>query len=236
NPDVFINVTAGTWPSPFWLNHVDCTWRGDGGDVGWLGKGDDREQWLTFRDHYCYRNVVTRAPLYPLNSIMHHGIVHGRAFQGARVAKAGSDLKNEARSYFGAGPTMQELYLTPSMMTEASWRQVGEAAQWAHANADVLLDSHWVGGDPAKLEPYGYASWSPRKGTLTLRNPDDVAQTFALDIQKVLELPTEAPRTYRLKNAFADQKSPEAVLTAGKMHAVTLRPFEVLVFDVEPLR
>jgi len=236
NPDVFINVTAGTWPSPFWLNHVDCTWRGDGGDVGWLGKGDDREQWLTFRDHYCYRNVVTRAPLYPLNSIMHHGLVHGRAFQGARVAKAGSDLKNEARSYFGAGPTMQELYLTPSMMTEASWRQVGEAAQWAHANADVLLDSHWVGGDPAKLEPYGYASWSPRKGTLTLRNPDDVAQTFALDIQKVLELPTEAPRTYRLKNAFADQKSPEAVLTAGKMHAVTLRPFEVLVFDVEPLR
>ena len=27
NPDVFINVTVGTWPSPFWLNHVDSTWR-----------------------------------------------------------------------------------------------------------------------------------------------------------------------------------------------------------------
>ena len=238
NPDVFINVTAGTWPSPFWLGFVDATWRGEGGDVGWLGKGDDREQWITFRDHYCYRNVVRRAPLYPLNSIMHHGIVHGRAFQGARVSKAGSDLRNEARSYFGAGPTLQELYITPSMMTAASWRQVGEAAKWAHDNADVLLDSHWVGGDPAKLQPYGYASWSPRKGTLTLRNPDDTAQTFALDIQKAFELPAEAPRRYQLKNAYPDQNpnSPETVLTAGKIHTVKLRPFEVLVFDAEPLR
>ena len=64
---------------------------------------------------------------------------------------------------------MQEQYNTPSMMTEASWRQLGQAARWAHANADVLLDTHWVGGIPAKLEPYGYASWSPRKGTLTPR-------------------------------------------------------------------
>ena len=236
NPNVFFNVTVGTWPSPFWLGHIDSTWRGEGGDVGWLGKGDDREQWITFRDHFCYRNVVSRAPLYPLNSIMHHGIVHGRAFQGARVSKAGSDLKNEARSYFGAGPTLQELYLTPSMMTDESWRQVGEAAKWAHANADVLLDSHWVGGDPKELEPYGYASWSSRKGTLTLRNPDDTEQTFRLDIQKVFELPAKAPRSYRFKNAYPDQKSPEPVLTAGKSHTFKLRPFEVRVFDAEPLR
>jgi hypothetical protein len=151
------------------------------------------------------------------------------------VSKAGADLKNEARSYFGAGPTLQELYLTPSMMTAASWRQVGEAAKWAHANADVLVDSHWVGGEPAKLEPYGYASWSPRKGTLTLRNPDDAAQDFALDIQKALELPADAPRRYRLKNAYPDQESPETALTVGKIHTLRLRPFEVLVFDVEPL-
>jgi len=234
NPEVFINVTAGTWPSPFWLNHIDCTWRGEGGDVGWIGKGDDREMWLTFRDQFCYSGVVSKAPIYPLNSLMHHGLVHGRAFQGHRVSKAGSDLKNEARSYFGAGPTMQELYITPSMMTQASWRQVGQAAKWARDNADVLLDTHWVGGVPKKLQVYGYASWSPRKGVLTLRNPDDKPQTFDLDIQKVFELPAEAPRKYKLQNAYADQKTPEAVLTAGKPHTLKLKPFEVLVFDVMP--
>ncbi len=235
DPDLFINVTVGTWPSPFWLNHVDSTWRGDGGDVGWLGKGDDREQWLTFRDHYCYRNVVTRAPLYPLNSIMHHGIVHGRHFQGTRVSKAGSDLKNEARSYFGAGPTLQELYLTPSMMSEESWQQVGEAASWAQNNADVLLDSHWFGDDPLKMLPYGYASWSPRKGIITLRNPDDQPHTYVLDIERVFELPAEAPRRYQLKNAYPDQTADEVTLTAGDTHTLTLKPFEVLVLEAEPV-
>jgi len=235
NPELFINVTVGTWPSPFWLNHIDCTWRGEGGDVGWIGKGDDREMWLTFRDQFCYSGVVSKAPIYPLNSLMHHGLVHGRAFQGRRVSKAGSDLKNEARSYFGAGPTMQELYITPSMMTESSWRQVGQAAQWARANADVLLDTHWIGGVPRKLEVYGYASWSPRKGVLTLRNPDDSAQTFDLDVGKAFELPAEAPQKYKLQNAYPDQKAPRAVLTAGKPHKIMLKPFEVLVFDAIPL-
>jgi hypothetical protein len=191
--------------------------------------------WLTFRDQFCYSGVVSKAPIYPLNSLMHHGLVHGRAFQGHRVSKAGSDLKNEARSYFGAGPTMQELYITPSMMTKASWRQVGTAAQWAHANADVLLDTHWIGGVPKEMQVYGYASWSPRKGTLTLRNPDDAPQAYVLDIQKAFELPVEAPRKYKLKNAYPDQKSPEVVLTAGKTRTLKLKPFEVLVFECIPL-
>ena len=27
-PDIYINQTTGTWPSPFWLLYVDSTWRG----------------------------------------------------------------------------------------------------------------------------------------------------------------------------------------------------------------
>jgi len=37
-PDIFVNQTAGTWPSPFWLLYVDSTWRG-GRDSGFAGKG-----------------------------------------------------------------------------------------------------------------------------------------------------------------------------------------------------
>jgi hypothetical protein len=63
-------------------------------DVGWAGQGDDREKWLAFRDGYCRRLFVEMSPLYPLNSVMHHGIVHGRAFQGDKVGKSGANLKN----------------------------------------------------------------------------------------------------------------------------------------------
>ena len=234
NPDVFINVTVGTWPSPFWLNHVDSTWRMGSADVGWAGKGDDREQWLTFRDGYCHRLFVEASPLYPLNSAMHHGIVHGRAFQGEKVSRSGPDLKNEARSYFANGTMLQELYLTPSMMTPEAWDRVAESAKWAHANADVLRDAHWVGGDPLKLEPYGYAAWSPRQGTLMLRNPDDQPRTITLDAEGVFELPAGAPKIYRLLSPYPDQRIQTLPLTAGTPQTVTLAPWEVLVFEATP--
>ena len=235
NPKLFINVTVGTWPSPFWLDFVDSTWRNGSADVGWAGKGDDREKWLTFRDGYCRKMFVERSPLYPLNSIMAHGIVYGRNFQGERVAKAGPHLKNEARSYFANGSSLQELYLTPSMMTPLAWDDVADAAKWAQANADVLVDSHWVGGDPLQLQVYGYASWNPRKGTLMLRNPNDQPQSFTVDAQTVFELPSGAAKNYALKSPYSDQRVPTLSLTAGCPIAITLQPFEVLVFDTQPV-
>ena len=242
-PELFINVTVGTWPSPFWLNHVDCTWRNGTADVGWAGKGNNptnsqynRERWLTFRDGSCYAAFVRAAPLYPLNSCMHHGVVHGREFQGGSIGQNNPpELKHEVRSYFANGAMLQELYLTPSLLTPAAWDEVAEAAKWAHANADVLVDAHWVGGDPLKLEPYGVAAWSPRQGTLMLRNPDDRPQSMTLDATTVFELPTGAAKVYRLTSPYADQRVRNWELTAGQPRTMALEPFEVLVFDALPV-
>jgi hypothetical protein len=235
NKDVFINVTVGTWPSPFWLNHVDSTWRNGSADVGWAGKGDMREKWLTFRDGYCKKMFVDRSPLYPLNSVMHHGIVHGRNFQGEPIGKTGPHLRNEARSYFANGTSLQEMYITPSMMNSAAWDDVASAAKWAQANADVLVDSHWVGGDPLRLEPYGYASWNPHKGTLMIRNPDDKPQTITLEAPTVFELPADAAQIYALASPYPDQRMQTLTLSRTSQ-TVTLNPFEVLVFDARPVR
>jgi hypothetical protein len=231
NPNLFINVTVGTWPSPFWLNHIDSTWRNGSADVGWAGKGDKRETWITFRDGNTRKLFCQTAPLYPLNSIMAHGIVEGRCFQGKNVAEAGCNLRHEARSYFAIGTSLQELYLTPSLMNDQAWDDIADAAKWAKSNADVLVDSHWVGGDPLKLEPYGYASWSPRKGTLMVRNPDDVSRTIELEAGKVFDLPEGAAGHYSLVSPFKDQRLQTLELKAGETRTVTLDPFEVLVFD-----
>ena len=236
NPQLYVNVTVGTWPSPFWLNHVDCTWRNGSADVGWMGKGDDREQWLTFRDAECRARFVVPAPLYPLNSVMHHGIVHGRAYQAVRVSKAGADLRREARSYFATGAMLQELYLTPSMMTPAAWDAVAEAARWAHPRAAILRDAHWVGGDPAKLEPYGYAAWTPAAATLMVRNPDDAPRVIRLEAGEVFDLPKEAAPAYELRSPYKDQRVATLALRRGQVTEVELRPFEVLVFDAKPAK
>ena len=73
-PDIYINQTTGTWPSPFWLLHVDSIWRG--GEDHWFVKGSSRQQWMTYSDAQTYQNVVQRAPLYPFNSLMLHGIIY----------------------------------------------------------------------------------------------------------------------------------------------------------------
>ena len=56
-PDIFINLTTGTWPSPFWLFYADSIWRG-GEDTGFAGVGTDREQWITYRDGETYAHIV----------------------------------------------------------------------------------------------------------------------------------------------------------------------------------
>lgn len=118
-PELFINATTGTWPSPFWLNHVDTTWRG-GADIAFYntGIGDKRDQWMSYRDGELIDSVVRRAPLYPINSVMHHGIALGTHYQGAVCAEAGNDLRREIFSYFALGANLQELYVDPRMLDE----------------------------------------------------------------------------------------------------------------------
>ena len=129
------------------------------------------------------------------------------------------------------GPILQELYISPDLMQDAWWDQLAEAVRWAHANADVLPDAHWVGGDPGKLEIYGCASWSPRKGTLMLRNPADKPAAVTLDIGRVFELPPAAAHEYHLTAPYGDQRIQRQRATAGRPLTLELEPWEVLVFD-----
>jgi len=76
-PSIYINLTTGTYPSPFWLRWADSIWRG-GEDHDFAGVGSDRQQWMTYRDGDTYEHVVRRGSLYPLNSLMLHGLVYAR--------------------------------------------------------------------------------------------------------------------------------------------------------------
>jgi hypothetical protein len=72
-PNLFINVTVGTWPSPFWLKFCDSIWR-QGSDTSVVGQGSDRQRWITYRDSEIYHGVLEKCPLYPINSLKIHGI------------------------------------------------------------------------------------------------------------------------------------------------------------------
>lgn len=230
-PEPFVNLTSGTYPSPFWLLWVDSTWRG-GDDHNYAGVGTNRQQWITYRDAATLQNVVQRAPLYPLNSLMLHGLIYASQADLLSTDPYG-DFDAEVRSYFGAGTQTQEMYLTPSLLTAQNWDSLAEAADWSRQNASTLVDTHWVGGDPGQLQMYGWAAWSSLRGIITLRNPAAQAQTFELDIGTVFELPTGAPQQGTAHSPWMrDAGTPSITLQAGNPQALQLEPFEVLTLEV----
>ena len=232
-PDLFVNLTTGTWPSPFWCQYADSIWRG-GEDHDFAGVGTWRQKWNTYRDADTYAEIASVSPLYPLNSLMLHGIIYAKHAKHL-ADDPGHDFAAEVRSYFGTGTQLQELYVTPALLTDADWDVLAEAANWSRANAATLVDTHWVGGDPAKLAVYGWAAWSPAKGILTLRNPSDQPATFPVDVAKVFELPAGAATRFTAKSPWKDQQAKPAVeLTAGTAHDFALQPFEVLTLEATP--
>jgi hypothetical protein len=229
-PELYINQTVGTWPSPFWLLYVDSTWRG-GADHDFAGQGSLRQQWITYRDQITYQNVVQRGPLYPLNSLMLHGVIY--AVNASKLTTTDDrDFASEVNSFFGAGTQLQELYLTPKLLNRQNWDDLAAAARWSRANADVLVDTHWVGGDPGRNEVYGWASWSPRRGILVLRNPDDKPASFTADVGELFELPENAATTFRFQSPWKNASNAAPLeLRAGQPHTFQLDPFQVLVLE-----
>jgi hypothetical protein len=229
-PDLFINVTTGTWSSPYWLWYADSTWR-SGRDWGTCGWGSQRQQQVTYRDAQTWQNVVRRAPLYPLNSLMTQGVM----FANHGLPKDTDRIVEDIRAFFASGTNCQELYITPALLDAKIWDALAEAAIWSRENADVLVDTHWVGGDPAQGAVYGWASWSRRKGILALRNPKDTPGKITIDLARAFELPPGAAGQYSLKSPWQEDAAAEPItLSAGRTHTFELRPFEVVVWDATP--
>ena len=234
-PDIFVNLTTGTYPSPFWLRYADSVWRG-GDDDGFSGVGPWREQWITYRDAQIYAGVVNKGPLFPLNSLMLHGIIYARRAEHlsddpARV------FVHEVHDYFGEGTQQQEMYITHSLLSNADWDVLAEAARWSRQNAAILADTHWIGGDPAKLQVYGWAAWGSGKGIITLRNPSDKPQSFSLELGRALELPPGAPMKFTAHSPWKRDRNTKPVsLAVGHAHTFHLAAFDVLNLDLLPAR
>ncbi len=232
-PDLYLSQTVGTWPSPWWLFHVDNIWRG-GADHDFSGVGSDRQQWITYRDAQVYHNVVVKAPLFPLNSLMTHGIILAEHAERLNTATL-NDFRDEVRSYFGSGTQLQELYLSPELLTSEYWEILAQSAKWARDHADILKDVHWIGGDPTLLEPYGWAAWSAEKGIVVLRNPSDQPKQFSLDIGLAFDLPIGVCGRFSIESAYEDFRSPIESLSAGQPVTLDLNPFEILVLEAEAI-
>jgi hypothetical protein len=231
-PSVFINLTTGTTASPFWVFYADSIWRG-GEDHSFAGEGSWRQRWITYRDSQTYKSIVERGPLFPLNSLMLHGIIY--ADKAAHLTDDPQhDFADEVHSYFGSGTQLQEMYITPSLLSKEDWDTLAASAKWSRANAATLVDTHWIGGDPAKGEVYGWAAANGAKAIVTLRNPSPKAQEFELAQKDIYGAVPNAPSTH-LRRTWPTPNTPDdhlsVTLKNGHPEVIALHPFEVLTLE-----
>ena len=241
--DIFFNTTVGTWASPFWYQITDATWRqeNDHGEIG--NNSNARENWITYRDRLVYQNYVQNSPFCPINTLMTHGFILTSYGPPASNPRTYKNVLNELRCAFACGSGMVELYNDYALMNSINngklWGDLADLIKWQKANADVLMDAHWVGGNPwtgSQCEVYGWAAWNGTKATLALRNGASAQQTYTFTLREALEIPANVNGTVTLTKPFSNQATLKG-LTEGEAIdidtelTVTLSGSSVYMFD-----
>lgn len=241
--DIFFNTTVGTWASPFWYQITDATWRqeNDHGETG--NNSNSRENWITYRDNLVHQNYVTNSPICPINTLMTHGFMLTEFGPPAGNPRDYKSVLNELRCAFACGSGMVELYNDYKLMNSIEggklWSDLADLIKWQKANEDVLMDAHWVGGDPwtgSKAEVYGWASWNGVKATLALRNGANQAQKFTITLREAFEIPANIQGSIVLNKPFADQADLEGLAEGEAINidtplTLTLPASSVFMFD-----
>ncbi len=241
-PDIYLNTTVGTWASPFWFHYSDCVWRQEN-DFDQVGNaGDARDRWLTYRDRLVHEVFVEGAPLFPINSVMIHGTIITKNGPPRVMSKDPANCVKEMRTAFANGSSLQEIYADTDLMNQAGgvlWDELTACIAWVRRNADVLADTHWVGGNPWNKKTqdgdiYGWASWNPEKCTLSLRNSSAREKTLRGTLRQILDVPPTMTGKVTLRSSFDDQTRLPIMDKAIDVDApieITLKPFDVVVME-----
>lgn len=243
-PDIYINTTVGTWASPFWFMYADSVWRQEN-DFDQIGTmGDARDRWITYRDRLVHEVFVEGAPLFPINALMTHGTIITVNGPPRVMSKEPSNCIKEMRTAFTCGSGLQEVYADANLMAQENgrlWDELAECIAWARRNADVLADTHWVGGKPWDKEKkdgdiYGWASWNRHKCTLSLRNSSDTPKTLKGTLREILDVPPNVKGTVTLHSSFDGQTELPVMnkpLDADTPIEVTLKAFDIVTMEGE---
>lgn len=241
-PDIYLNTTVGTWASPFWFMHADSVWRQEN-DFDQIGNmGDARDRWMTYRDRLVHEVFVQGSPLMPINAIMTHGTILTHNGPPRVMSKDPANCVKEMRASFTSGSGLQEVYADSVILAQNNgqlWDELAQCIAWVRRNADVLADTHWVGGNPWDKKKkdgdiYGWASWNMNKCTLSLRNSSKHVKTLKCTLREILDVPPTVKGTVVLRSSFADQTRLPIMDTAIDVDQpleITIKPFDVVAME-----
>ena len=151
NPETFLNITSGTWMSPWWLMYANTIWM-QGYDYGYsdVPSISKRDRAITYRDVVLHENYGVHDLWFPISGLMTHGIIKGHLQKLGGEAEPLDKFTDNTVLYFARGVSMWELYVSPQLLTDDEWDAIAGSMAWARSRFDTLMRTDMIGGDPGR--------------------------------------------------------------------------------------
>lgn len=235
DPGVYLNITSGTWLSPWWVLYANQIWM-QGQDYGYadVPSISPRDAAITYRDFVLYDDFRNRNWWFPIANLMTHGIIKGNLQMLGGTQEPLEKFTNEVLLYFARGVSMWELYISPDILTEGEWNALGKAMQWAKDRFPVLMSTEMTGGDPTKREPYGYVHFRGKRGVIAARNPWIERNALGVDLTTGAGLDPDA-ESLVLERVYPTHWVAPTLYRTGERVELPLEGYETAIYELTPL-
>jgi len=235
NPDVYLNITSGTWLSPWWVQYANQIWM-DAADYAFadVPSMTRRDNAMTYRDYALWDDEHIRKSWFPVSNLMIHGIIKGRL---ENISKEGESLEtftNNAILYFGRGISMWELYISPDILTEGEWNALSQSIKWAKERFEILSSTFMVGGNPAVGNAYAYLHFLGEKGIIAARNPKVENDHLSIILDPKYGIDENATNLV-IEQIYPKRYIFPQIFAAGSRLNIDLDGYETAIFEIHPL-
>ncbi len=237
NKNIYLNITSGTWLSPWWLKIADQIWM-QGYDYGYAGVPSisQRDMAMTYRDYVLYEDFIKHNLWFPISNLMTHGIIKGDLQNLGGKKEPIDKFTNNVAFYFARGITMYELYITPDLLTENEWDSIAKSIKWAKENFDILSNyTEMIGKNPGEKSPYGFIHFKKDKGIIAIRNPYVNEENIEIELKTEYDLSKNAKELVVERIYPNHYILPKLYKTGDKIIIKTL-PYETSIYKLYPLK
>ncbi len=235
NPNTYLNITSGTWLSPWWVKYANQIWM-DGGDYGYadVPSISARDAAITYRDFVLYEDFKIKDLWFPIANLMTHGIIKGNLEKLGGENEPLDKFTNEAMLYFARGVSMYELYISPDLLTDAEWSAMSKSLSWAKDRFSILQQGEMIGGDPRKRETYGYVHFSGSRGVIAARNPYINPNKLRAELSPAMGLDQRAVQLV-VEKIYPNRWIYPRLYKTGDQIDLELEGFETAVYEIYPV-
>ncbi|HTX87607.1 MAG TPA: alpha-galactosidase [Bacteroidales bacterium] len=235
NPKVYLNITSGTWLSPWWLKYANTIWM-QGEDYGYanIPSIHPRDAAMTYKDLVLYDDLVTHDLWFPVSNLMTHGIIKGNLERLGGEDDPLDKFTNDAVFYVARGISMYELYISPDLLNGKEWDAIGDAIAWAKDRFDILSGTSMVGGPVGDGKSYGYLHFKGNRGIIAARNPVIGSSVLTVDLSPSMGFDPGAANLV-LEKVYPYHWISPNLYAAGNTLTLPLGGFETAIYEIYPL-